>query len=197
MSSALPDRRLRKMARMPTPAALFRTLLPLNDWLHTAPAVQRMHGEGRILRASGQADVVGETRPVARLLRRLLSLPEPGAGQAITITIERHSTHERWSRQFLRGRMCSTLRAGNDGLLHERLGPATLRFALRRDGDAIDWQLQGVRLFGLPLPRALCGTVLSRSGARDRRYAFDIDVRLPLLGRLVAYRGWLEIDHVA
>ena len=93
--------------------------------------------------------------------------------------------------------MCSTLRAGNNGSLLERLGPATLRFALRRDGDAIDWQLQGVRLLGLPLPRMLCGAVLSRSGMRDGRYAFDIDARLPLVGRLVAYRGWLEIEHVA
>jgi hypothetical protein len=156
-----------------------------------------MHAEGRVIQASGQADVAGAPHLPARLLRRLLTLPEPGPAQPITVIIERHPTHERWSRQFHRGRMCSTLRAGNDGLLHERLGPATLRFALRRDGDAIDWRLQGVRLFGLPLPRALCGRVLSRSGVCDGRYAFDIDVRLPLLGRLVAYRGWLEIDRVA
>ena len=182
---------------MPSTTALFRTLLAPTDWSQLAPAVQRMHAEGSVVQASGEADVDGETHVATRLLRHLLSLPEPGPAQPITITIERHPTHERWSRQFLRGRMCSTLRAGNDGLLHERLGPATLRFALRRDGDAIDWQLRGVRLLGLPLPRALCGTVLSRSGVRDRRYAFDIDVRLPLLGRLVAYRGWLEIDRVA
>lgn len=182
---------------MPAPVALFRALLPPSDWARLAPAVQRLHGEGLVLRASGQADVAGAHHLIARLLRRLLGLPEPGAGQAITVTIERHATHERWSRQFQRGRMVSTLRAGRHGQLHERLGPATLGFALRRDGDAIDWQLQGMRLCGLPLPRALCGTVHSRSGVRDGRYAFDIDVRLPLLGQLVAYRGWLAIDHVA
>lgn len=181
---------------MPPTHALFRTLLAPADWPRLAPAVQRMHAEGRIVQASGQADVTGATHLIARLLRRLLSLPEPGLAQAIAVTIERYATHERWSRQFLRGRMCSTLRTGNDGQLHERLGPATLCFALRRDGNAIDWQLQGVRLLGLPLPHALYGAVLSRSGVRDGRYAFDIDVRLPLLGQLVAYRGWLEIDHV-
>src|SRR6185312_15462702 len=124
------------------------------------------------------------------------SLPEPSPGPTIALTIERHATHDRWNRQFRRGRMCSTLRAGKGGQLHERLGPASLCFALRRDGDAIEWQLLGVRLFGLPLPRVLCGTVLSRSGMHDGRYAFDIDTRLPLLGRLVTYRGWLEIDDV-
>jgi hypothetical protein len=43
------------------------------------------------------------------------------------------------------------------------------------------------------MPRAWFGQVLSRSSARDGRYAFAIDTRLPLAGRLVAYRGWLEI----
>lgn len=181
---------------MPSPAAVFRALLPADDWSRMAPVVQRMHAEGRAIQASGKVDVAGATHLPARLLRRLLSLPEPGAGQVVTVAIERHATHERWTRRFQHGCMGSTLRAGGDGLLHERLGPVTLRFALRRDGDAIDWQLQGMRLLGLPLPRALCGTVRSRSGIRDGRYAFDVDVRLPLLGRLVAYCGWLEIDHV-
>jgi hypothetical protein len=182
---------------MPSTTALFRTLFAPYDWSLLAPAVRRMHAEGSVVQASGKADVDGETHLMARLLRRLLTLPEPGAGQAIAVTIERYATHERWSRHFLRGRMCSTLRADSHGRLFERLGPITLHFSLYRDGDAIEWQLQGARLLGLPLPRMFCGTVLSRSGMRDGRYAFDVDTRLPGIGRLVAYHGWLEIDHVA
>jgi len=185
------------MVAMRSKAALFPTLLASVDWPQLAPPVRRMHAEGNLVRASGIADVAGETHPVARWLRRLLSLPDPGAGQAITVSIERHANHEHWSRLFPGGHMQSTLRAGGNGQLHERLGPVTVHFTLHRDGDAIDWRLRGVRLFGLPLPLALCGTISSRSGMRDGHYAFDIDVRLPLVGRLVAYRGWLEIDHVA
>lgn len=181
---------------MPSATALFRTLLAPDEWAQLAPVVQRMHGDGSVVQASGTTDVNGEMHLVARLLRRLLTLPEPGSGQAIAVSIERHPTHELWSRRFLRGHMHSTLRAGHDKLLHEQLGPVTLCFDLHRDGGAIEWQLQGVRLLGLPLPRALCGTVLSRSGVRDGRYAFDIDARLPLVGRLIAYHGRLEIDHV-
>jgi hypothetical protein len=182
---------------MPSTTALFRKLFAPSDWSRLAPEVQRMHAEGRIVQASGEADVEGEAHWLARLLRRLLTLPEPGAGQAIAVTIERYPAHERWSRRFRRGHMHSALRADSCGRLYERLGPVTVRFALYRTGDAIEWQLLGVRLLGLPLPRALSGTVLSRSGVRGGRYAFDIDVRLPLAGQLVAYRGWLEIDHVA
>ncbi|MGN6280267.1 DUF4166 domain-containing protein [Frateuria sp.] len=68
----------------------------------------------------------------------------------------------------------------------------TLHFELRRTDDAIDWQLRGGSLLGLPLPRAWFGAVRSRSSAQAGRYVFDIDTHLPLVGRLVAYRGWLE-----
>lgn len=181
---------------MALPPALFCTLLAPTEWAQLHPAVQRMHGEGSVIEASGQADVDGARHALARWARRLLTLPEPGAEQAIALTIERHSSHERWTRRFARGRMQSTLRRGDDLHLLERLGPVTLHFSLQREGGAIDWQLRRVSTLGLPLPRVLFGTVWSRSGARDGRYAFEIDVHVPLLGQLIAYRGWLEIHHV-
>ena len=181
---------------MTSPTALFRSLLGTTDWSRLAPAVQRMHAEGSVIEASGLAEVDGARHLFARLLRRLLTLPEPGYGQRIALTIERHATHERWTRRFARGCMRSTLHPGGATPLREALGPVSLHFSLQGNDDAIDWQLYRVTLLGLPLPRALHGRVRSRSGACDGRYTFDIDVHLPLLGQLVAYRGWLEIDHV-
>jgi len=178
------------------PPALFPSLLDAADWAQLAPPVQRMHGEGTVLEASGTAQVDGDTHILARLLRRILTLPEPGADQTIAITIERDGQRETWTRRFARGQMRSVLQPGSAMALRERLGPVSLHFSLRRDGDAIDWQLRRITLLGVPLPRALCGRVLSRSGAHEGRYAFDIDTRLPGIGRLIAYRGWLEIDHV-
>jgi len=181
---------------MSSPTALFHSLLETTGWSCLASAVQCMHAEGAVIQASGEADVDGARHAFARLLRRLLTLPEPGRGQHIALTIEPHATHEQWTRRFARGCMRSTLHPDGSTSLRERLGPVALHFTLRCDDNAIDWQLHHVTLLGLPLPRALCGQVLSRSGARDGRYTFDIDVHLPLLGQLVAYRGWLEIDHV-
>lgn len=181
---------------MPSPTALFRTLLDPADWPQLHPAVQRMHGESNVIEASGLADVDGARHAPARWLRRLLTLPEPGEGQAIALTIERLANHERWTRRFARGRMHSTLSRDSEPCLRERLGLVSLHFSLRREGDAIDWQLRRASVLGLRLPRVLLGTVFSRSGASEGRYTFDIDVHLPLLGQLIAYRGWLEIDHV-
>ncbi len=152
-----------------------------------------MHGTGARLRARGLADVSGATHLPARALRHLLELPPPGPAQELTLSIERQGTREWWTRHFARRRMQSVLdRRTGSPLLYERLGPATFGFALRRDGDAIDWQLRSLHVFGLPMPRALRGKVLSRSGTRDGRYHFTVDVWLPLLGQLIAYDGWLE-----
>jgi len=157
-------------------------------------AVQHMHGATQHVTAHGIADVEGTASLPARWLRRLLGLPKPGMQQMLAITIERSGTRETWTRRFAHGRMRSVLdRATGSSLLREQLGLISLSFELLRDGKEIDWQLRSARVFGLPLPRALLGEVLSRSGEQDGRYTFHIDVRLPMLGRLIAYRGWLEI----
>jgi hypothetical protein len=180
------------MAGMATFSALFPTLLG-EQWHGLAAPVRGIHGEASRVRAVGAADVAGAGHLPARLLRRLLGLPEPGLAQVLEVLIERHPDHETWTRRFAHGRMRSRLSRSRRGhRLHERLGPVTLHFELRRVGDAIDWQLRGGRLLGLPLPRTWFGVVYARSGAHQRRYAFQIDTRLPLLGQLVAYRGWLE-----
>jgi hypothetical protein len=176
-----------------TSTALFPGLLGDEIWRQLPDAVQVMHGAAPILRANGVADVTGADHFLARCLRRLLGLPAPGPQQALVLTIERRGTREVWTRRFTGRRMRSVLdRRPGSPLLYERLGPATLGFALQRDGDAIDWQLRSLHVLGLPLPRALGGKVLSRSGIRDGRYHFSVTVRLPLLGQLIGYQGWLE-----
>ena len=172
---------------------LFPALLG-EQWHVLADPVRRLHGGDACVRARGFAEVEGDPHLPARWLRRLLGLPEPGPAQALEMTIERRGSGETWTRRFARGQMRSHLaRSADGGHLCEQLGPVTLLFTLRRTGTSIDWELHGGRVLGLPLPRAWLGTVLSRSSAEGERYTFMIDTRLPLLGRLVAYRGWLEM----
>lgn len=173
--------------------ALFPALLG-EHWHLLATPVQQMHGDAPHVLARGAADVEGAINLPIRWLRHLLGLPEPGLQQPLEVTIERRGAREIWTRRFAGKQMRSVLdRVTNASLLSERLGPITLRFELLRDDRTIDWQLRSARMSGLPLPRALFGNVLSRSGTEDGRYIFHIDTQLPLLGRLIAYRGWLEI----
>lgn len=178
-----------------SPATLFPSLISPAEWSQLAEPVRRMHGGALSLRAHGWAEVDGARHIFARLLRRLLGLPEPGAGQAITLTIERVGNREVWTRHFASRRMRSTLEPAEDGRhLRERLGPVSFHFELRCVGDAIDWELQEGRFLGVRLPRAVFGRVSSCSLAEHGRYVFHVDTRMPFIGRLVSYRGWLEME---
>jgi hypothetical protein len=178
---------------MAYPSALFPDLLG-DDWPQLAPSLQRMHGDTGHVLARGVADVEGSTHLVARCLRRKLGLPEPGLQQPLEVSIERHAGREIWTRRFASGQMRTMLgRVANTALLGERFGVLTLYFALQRQGDVIAWQLRSASILGIPLPRVFFGDVLAYCGVQDGRYVFHIDTCLPLLGRLVAYRGWLEI----
>jgi len=174
--------------------ALFPGLLGEAAWRSLPEPVQRMHGAAARVTAHGIADVEGDGNLIVRMLRRLLGLPAPGRQQPLEFFIERLGSKETWTRRFAQGEMRSELNRDANALqLRERLGPATLCFTLHHDPSGIDWHLLRVSVLGVPVPRAWFGHVLSRSSADDGRYAFTIDTRLPLVGRLVAYRGWLEI----
>jgi hypothetical protein len=171
--------------------ALFPMLLG-REWDALDEPVRRMHGDAPRLCARGEADVGGATNLVARLLRRMVGLPAPGTRCQLGFSIEREGNREIWKRNFSGSSMRSVLDSAG-GRLRERLGPMAFLFDLHRDGDAIDWKLRSTRLLGIPLPRWMSGNVLSRSGSRDGRYTFEVDVQMPLIGTLVSYRGWLEI----
>ncbi|WP_188797622.1 DUF4166 domain-containing protein [Dyella nitratireducens] len=179
---------------METSDALFPALLK-NAWHDLPGPVRSMHGSAPRILARGKADVEGDGNAVVRALRCLLKLPSPGPEQTLEVCIERRGNHETWTRRFAHGRMQSTLRHDASAThLLEQLGPVTLRFTLCPDAHGIAWHLNGARMLGMPLPRRWLGTVLSHSGEHNGRYAFTIDTRLPWIGRLVAYRGWLEIS---
>lgn len=171
--------------------ALFPTLLG-SEWNALDEPVRRMHGDAPRLRARGEADVGGAANTAARLLRYVVGLPAPGTQRPLEFSIEREGNREIWKRNFTGSTMRSVLGPAGDRL-REQLGPMAFLFDLHRDDNAIDWKLRSVRLLGIPLPQWMSGEVLSRSGSRDGRYAFEVDVQLPLIGTLVSYRGWLEI----
>jgi len=47
-------------------------------------------------------------------------------------------------------------------------------------------------VFGVPLPRVLCPGGEVYEHAEDGRFNFHVDIKAPLIGRIVKYRGWLE-----
>lgn len=173
-------------------AALFAQVLGA-EFARLAAPVQALHrGRGRT-RYAGRVDVEQATHPLARVLARVTRLPPAMRDAPLTVEFIADANGECWRRDFDGHAMHSRLHV-DAGSLTERLGPARLTFALTVDADgALHWRIARVRLLGvLPLPRAWFDAVRCREGARDGRYAFEVDAAMPVIGCLVRYRGWLE-----
>lgn len=162
-----------------------------DDWVH------RFHTGTASATAAGIVDVdPGRSRPV-RMLRWLMRLPPPAAGQTARLSIVRRaegaSAHERWVRTFGAVSLATRLvRAGER--IGERAGPVELRMRCRAaasgvwfipDGAAIVLGRLSFRLPGLVAPRAYAHAWPSGDGAFD----VEVSVRVPLVGVLMSYRG--------
>lgn len=74
----------------------------------------------------------------------------------------------------------------------ERFGPIYFRCDLVGDHTGLQMAMQGWSILGVPLPLALAPRSQAREWPEDGRFHFDVPVSLPLIGRIVHYRGWLE-----
>ena len=99
-----------------------------------------------------------------------------------------------WRRTFADHSFTSTQEEGRgrfDRLMCERFGPFAFGIALTREPDRLRLVIRRWSVFGIPLPRALAPFGSAYESAEDGRFHFHVEIRLPLLGLIVRYRGWL------
>lgn len=161
-----------------------------------ASSVQTLHAREGRHRYHGKVEVERGTGLLSRLCASTTRLPHAGRGP-ITVEILAKEGRERWTRVFAARAMRSRLWA-HDGLLCERLGPATFGFRLSVEtlphgGTALLWRVARVRIVGVPLPAAWFSGVQAREYEGKGRYHFDVVAALPLAGLLVHYKGWLDV----
>lgn len=171
-------------------SSLHRRLLGASFDSLPAP-VRRIHEGAAVATWRGTCGVARGTSPLARLLGLAARLPRAGDGVALRVTLAADARGETWIRDF-DGRAMRSRLTLRDGHLHERLGPATFRFALHATGDGIEWRLVAVSGLGVPLPLAWFRRVTAREYLDGGRYAFEVRAEMPVVGLLVHYRGTLD-----
>lgn len=160
-------------------------------------AVRALHGAVGDGAFRGRAEVLRGRGRLVALVALLFRLPPAMEDGSIRVTMEPHFEvgAERWTRHFPGRRFSSRMRlAGPDGSgrVRERFGPFAMDLAVSAHADGLDMAVTGWRLGPLPLPRFLRPT--TRASERvdaQGRFRFDVALFLPLVGRLVHYRGWL------
>jgi hypothetical protein len=157
--------------------------------------VRRLHGLTADAKTAGRADITAAQGFWPWLICKLSGLPAPG--RDVPVTVDFHADGrggEFWRRSFAGRRYASSFAIGRGrhaGLLCERFFPFVFFHRLTPSAEGLRWELMAWRLLWLPLPRRLMPpTVCFESGDGDR-FVFDIDVKFPIVGQLVHYRGWL------
>ena len=181
---------------MSGPSAIAQVLGPAFDDL--AAEVRTVHS-GRDLTTLGQAEAFTGTNPLSALICFCFGLPRQGANQSVSVHFltDAHG-RDRWWRNFAGRKYSSTLAAGapGSGIVIERQGMLTNIFHLavenRRlvlSGLSVSAVSGGCRCPAGWRPRC----VAYESGAVDGRFTFDITVDMPMIGRLIHYRGTMDL----
>lgn len=181
---------------------LFRQLLgPAFDDL--APRLRELHDSKAPRQWSGVAEIRRGQGMLARMISALVGFPQAGKQIPVSVTFTPEKGKERWTRNFGGRRFSSTQSAGlgkDQYLLAERFGVVTVALALVLDGGRLALIPRRWHLLGVPLPGFLLPKGQSFESEENGRFHFDVEISLPFIGLVVAYKGTLEpaagsVDH--
>lgn len=154
--------------------------------LHDSRVTRHWHGLARVERGRGLG---------AALVTALVGFPRSGVDVPVSVTLNAEGDGERWTRTFAGRTFRSHQTPGrgkDEHLVVERFGVAAVALALVVEGDRLLFVPRRWSLLGIPMPRALLPDGESFETEADGRFRFDVAIRAPLLGLIVAYQGWLE-----
>jgi hypothetical protein len=109
------------------------------------------------------------------------------------VTIAPAGDGEIWRRRFAANTFVSRLAAGRErGTLIEQFGPFRMLLEVVGNDERLSMTVKGWKLGFVPLPRVLAPWTVARERVDEHgRFSFDVEIGMPVLGRLVRYRGSL------
>lgn len=158
--------------------------------------LQSLHDIDTVKTYHGRADIIRGKNPLCHIVCAAFGFPK--AGKNIATSIKRTpmgDNLEMWERTFHGRKMRSTQEVGTGPRAHmivERFGPVAVNLAYYQDGEHMRVDTKGWRFFGLPLPRWLGPSGDVYEMAKNGKFHFHVDLRLPIIGRIVRYIGWFD-----
>lgn len=157
--------------------------------------LQELHGRAAPRQWSGLATVMRGRGPVVRIVATLVGFPKAASQVPVTVTFSPENGAERWERNF-GGRSFTSFQFAGKGkdkyLLVERFGPAAFALALVVDDGQLFLVPRRWSFFGIPMPRFLLPTGRSFETERDGQFCFDVEIAMPFVGLIIAYKGSLQ-----
>ncbi len=143
----------------------------------------------------GTAEVRRGKNPLARIAALIIGLPAQNNNTPVTVTLSPENNGERWQRNF-NGKVFSSFQlAGtgrHEGLLLERFGPMTIALELLIKNNRLYLIPRHWNLLGIPLPKILLPAGETFEEQRDGLFRFNVEMKAPLVGLIVSYKGALK-----
>lgn len=161
------------------------------------PQLQALHRHGGLLRGPVRLDFgTGLAGMVGRLLARRLGIARAPGAATLEVDIAHDGAGLHWSRRFNQGPTFTSVFEPHGSYPHgywlERSGPIELRLQVALVDGAWHWQQRRLRLAGVVLPHWLMPMTVAAKQVIDGKYVFSVDIRFPLLGSVLSYRGELS-----
>ncbi|WP_170788422.1 DUF4166 domain-containing protein [Ruegeria lacuscaerulensis] len=160
-------------------------------------ALRALHGHpGKF---SGRCSVEAGSSWVVRSALWLGRFPPVASDIAIRIVTRQDNETWFWTRDFAGHLMQSSIRFDPKTMLVcEKAGVLTFWLKPIWNGAELKLKIQGLSVFGVPCP----GVLVPKSSTVEwqdavGRFRFDVSARLPVLGLLIRYHGWLTPDHAS
>ena len=166
-------------------------------WFELPLPIRQMHETSTAL-ASGAAEVTRGGSLLSRLVARIFGFPKADADIPVSVRFSRQEGRETWTRRFGGKTFSSEQYEGqgsNAGLVCERFGPFVFAMALVLDQDRLRLVVRRWSAFGIPMPAFLAPTGEAFERVEHGCFHFHVEIRLPLAGLIVRYRGWLAVEQ--
>lgn len=178
----------------PAQGLIYRRVLgPAFDML--PDKVRQLHDSTAERRWQGHASVQRGRGLMANLIAKLIGFPPSANHVPVTVHFAPYGNGERWTRTFGERVFHSHQSLGtgrNEHLIVERFGVVAVALALMMKNDRLYLVPRRWSVLGIPLPLNSLPSGDSFETQRNGRFCFDVDIRLPLIGRVVAYQGVLD-----
>lgn len=158
------------------------------------PQLRALHDSDTPRRWSGRAEVRRGVGVLSRLVGWGMQLPRQSSDVAVSVTFTPQDGGELWQRDF-GGALFQSFQyarpGAEPGVIQERFGWIDVSVTLQVDQDRLVLTPRAWSIFGVPLPGALLPSGESFETQIDGRFVFDVEISVPWIGRIAAYRGWL------
>jgi Domain of unknown function (DUF4166)/Saccharopine dehydrogenase NADP binding domain len=172
---------------------LYRKVLD-SSWYVLPTALQDVHQHSSDRKMHGFANVQRGNGVLSALIATLFRLPKAAENIPVSVSFQSSGNIEYWRRTFGEKSFSSTLTHGStQGLISERFGPFAFDLALVIDAEKLLFVVRDWYFLGLRMPRILKPLGNSYEFSEDGRFNFHVEIKLPVIGLIVRYCGWLSV----